>query len=63
MLCKKIKNACCVNATACTIVERFERPWQSLKGISIKNTYFHELIYIDIDICILIPHRYKNIEI
>jgi hypothetical protein len=30
MLCKKFKNAC-------TIDERFERPWQPLKGISIKN--------------------------
>jgi hypothetical protein len=25
--------------TACTIDERFERPWQPLKGISIKNIY------------------------
>jgi hypothetical protein len=26
--------------TACTIDERFERPWQALKIISIKNIYF-----------------------
>jgi hypothetical protein len=25
--------------TACTIDERFERPWQPLQGISIKNIY------------------------
>jgi hypothetical protein len=30
MVCKKIKNAC-------TFDERFERPWQPLKGIYIKN--------------------------
>jgi hypothetical protein len=35
---KKIKNAC-------TIDERFERPWQPLKGISIKNIYVPELSY------------------
>jgi hypothetical protein len=42
---KKIKNACGVIDTAphakydiaCTIDERFERPWRPLKGISIKN--------------------------
>jgi hypothetical protein len=45
MLCKKNKNACGVNDTACTIDERFERPWQPLKGISIKNIYFPELSY------------------
>jgi hypothetical protein len=31
--------------TACTIDERFERPWQPLKGISIKNIYIPELSY------------------
>jgi hypothetical protein len=31
--------------TACTIDERFERPWQPLKGISIKNIYVSELSY------------------
>jgi hypothetical protein len=31
--------------TACTINERFERPWQPLKGISIKNIYVPELSY------------------
>jgi hypothetical protein len=31
--------------TACTIDERFERPWQPLKGISIKNIYVPELSY------------------
>jgi hypothetical protein len=30
---------------ACTIDERFERPWQPLKGISIKNIYVPELSY------------------
>jgi hypothetical protein len=39
LLCKKIKNACGVFDNACTIDERFERPWQPLKGISIKNIY------------------------
>jgi hypothetical protein len=29
--------------TACTIDERFERPWQPLKGISVKNIYVPEL--------------------
>jgi hypothetical protein len=29
--------------TACTINKRFERPWQPLKGISIKNVYVREL--------------------
>jgi hypothetical protein len=59
---KKIKRACGVNDTACTvhavsltphakydtactIDERSERPWQPLKGISIKNTYAPELSY------------------
>jgi hypothetical protein len=32
--------------TACTIDERFERPWQPLKGISIKNIYVPESSYI-----------------
>jgi hypothetical protein len=36
---KKIKNACGVNDTPCTIDLLFERPWQPLKGISIKNLY------------------------
>jgi hypothetical protein len=31
--------------TICTIDERFERPWQPLKGISIKNVYVPELSY------------------
>jgi hypothetical protein len=31
--------------TACTIDERFERPWQPLKGISIKNIYVLQLSY------------------
>jgi hypothetical protein len=31
--------------TACTIGERFERPWQPLKGISIKNINVPELSY------------------
>jgi hypothetical protein len=31
--------------TACTIDERCERPWQPLKGISIKNIYVPELSY------------------
>jgi hypothetical protein len=31
--------------TACTIDERFERAWQPLKGISIKNIYVPELSY------------------
>jgi hypothetical protein len=31
--------------TACTIDERFERPWQPLKGIPIKNIYVPELSY------------------
>jgi hypothetical protein len=42
---KKIKNAFGVIDTACTIDERFERPWQPLKGISIKNIYVPELSY------------------
>jgi hypothetical protein len=45
MVCKKIKNACGVIDTACTIDERFGRPWQTLKGISIKNIYVPELSY------------------
>jgi hypothetical protein len=39
------KNGCSVNDTACTIDERFERLWQPLKGISIKNIYVSELSY------------------
>jgi hypothetical protein len=31
--------------TACTIDERFERPWQPLKGISIKDIYVLESSY------------------
>jgi hypothetical protein len=61
---KKIKNACGVidNAymcvcgvidTACTVDERFERPWQPLKGISIKNIYSR----------IVLPHRKKYINL
>jgi hypothetical protein len=40
--------------TACTIDKRFERTWQPLQGISIKNIYVPELsdpttkIYINI---------------
>jgi hypothetical protein len=41
MVCKKIKNVCGVNDTACMV----ERPWQPLKGISIKNKYVPELSY------------------
>jgi hypothetical protein len=33
------------NDPACTIDERFERPLQPLKGISMKNTYVPELSY------------------
>jgi hypothetical protein len=36
---------CGINDTACTIDERFERPWQPLKGIFIKNIYVPELSY------------------
>jgi hypothetical protein len=36
---QKIKNACDIIDTTCAIYERFERPWQPLKGISIKNLY------------------------
>jgi hypothetical protein len=36
---KNFKNARGVNDTACTIDERFERPWQHLKGKSIKNIF------------------------
>jgi hypothetical protein len=52
MVCKKIKYACGVNDndnakydTACAINERFERPWQPFKGISIKNIYVPEMAY------------------
>jgi hypothetical protein len=62
MLCKKIKNACGVIDTACTvhavsltqntkydiactIDEQFERPWQPLKGISVKNINVPEFSY------------------
>jgi hypothetical protein len=31
--------------TACTIDQRFERPWQPLKEISVKNIYVPELSY------------------
>jgi hypothetical protein len=37
--------ACGVIDTACTIDERFEPPWQSIKGISIKNIYVPEMSY------------------
>jgi hypothetical protein len=46
--CGIIDTACTVHAkydTACTIDERFELPWQPLKGISIKNIYIPELSY------------------
>jgi hypothetical protein len=38
---KKLK----MHDTACTFDKRFERPWQPLKGISIKNIYVPELSY------------------
>jgi hypothetical protein len=37
--------ACGVIDTACTIDQRFERPWQPLKGTSIKNIYVPEFSY------------------
>jgi hypothetical protein len=40
---QKIKNACGVIDTACTIDERFER--QPLKGVSINNIHVPELSY------------------
>jgi hypothetical protein len=40
-----MQKKCSVNDTACTIDERFERPWQPLKGIAIKNIYVPELSY------------------
>jgi hypothetical protein len=53
--CGIIDTACTVHAvsliphakyhTACTIDERFERPWQPSKGISIKNIYVPEMSY------------------
>jgi hypothetical protein len=53
--CGVIDTACTVHAvsltphakydTAYTIDERFERPWQPSKGISIKNIYVLELSY------------------
>jgi hypothetical protein len=53
--CGVIDTACTVHVvsltphakydTACTINERFEWPWQPLKGISIKNIYFPESSY------------------
>jgi hypothetical protein len=53
--CGIIDTACTVHAvsltphakydTACTIDERLERPWQPLKGISVKNIYVPELSY------------------
>jgi hypothetical protein len=50
---------CGVNETACTIGKRFVRPWQPLKGISIKNVYVRELSYPT-----LTPHaRYLRPEI
>jgi hypothetical protein len=42
--------------TACTIDERFVRPWQPLKGISIKNVYVCELSYT------LPPQKYINLK-
>jgi hypothetical protein len=40
-------DACDVIETACKMDERFEGPWQPLKGISIKNIYIYvqELSY------------------
>jgi hypothetical protein len=53
--CGVIDIACMVHAvpltphakydTACTINEQFERPWQPLKGIYIKNIYVPELSF------------------
>jgi hypothetical protein len=53
--CGVIDTACTVHAgsltphakydTLCTIDEGFERPWQPLKGISIKNIYVPVLSY------------------
>jgi hypothetical protein len=37
--------ACGIIDTACTIDERFERPRQTLKGISIKNIYVPEMSF------------------
>jgi hypothetical protein len=45
IICKTAMVACGISDTACTIVERFERPWQTLKGISIKKIYVPELSY------------------
>jgi hypothetical protein len=58
---KKIKNSSGVNDTACTVLavsltpytkydtacidERFERPWQPVKRIPIKNIYVPEFSY------------------
>jgi hypothetical protein len=42
---QKMENACGVNYTACTMDERFMRPCQSLKGISIRNIYVREFSY------------------
>jgi hypothetical protein len=39
--------------TPCTIDERFERPWQPLYGISIKNIYIPKWSY---------PNTIKNLE-
>jgi hypothetical protein len=50
--CSVIDTACTVHTvsltphakydTACLIDKRFERPWQPLKGISIKNIYVRD---------------------
>jgi hypothetical protein len=45
---RKMKNVISMHAkydTACTIDKRFERPWQLLKGIPIKNVYVPEFSY------------------
>jgi hypothetical protein len=38
-----MRDVCGVTDTACTNNERFEQPWQPLKGISFKNIYVPEL--------------------
>jgi hypothetical protein len=41
----RMHNACGIIDTTCTFNERFEQPWQPLKGISIKNINVPELSY------------------
>jgi hypothetical protein len=42
---QKMKNARGVIDTACTFEEQFERPWQPLKGISIKHICVLKFFY------------------